>query len=184
MSDCAFFACCSFQLLSFKVDSELSTLSKFWGPPPYNQFEPQLKIKNDGSIVREPSFFPEESFIIKELFSSAYQIRGNPAFRAISFLLIKFLMLPDSTKLIHQCDGCNKLFISIKTDDRIKFCSSCSSKSKMNKERRKEYQKKYRKKKKQEKLAIEHETRIKNYMINLDCTREEAETIIEADSMM
>jgi hypothetical protein len=88
----------------------------------YNEFEPHLKIKNDGSISREPSFFPEESFIIKDLFSSAYKKFNNPAFRAISFLLIKFLMLPNSTKLIHQCDECREIYISITIKSR-RFCS-------------------------------------------------------------
>jgi hypothetical protein len=101
----------------------------------------------------------------------------------IAYSLCEFLLNNDRRKL-KLCEQCDKFFVASKVDARIKFCSNCSPKSKMSKKRRREYQRKYRQKKKQEKLKKEREAKILNYIDKLDCTREEAEEIIEVDSMM
>lgn len=79
---------------------------------------------------------------------------------------------------------CKKYFISQKDDSRIKFCQSCSPKSKMSREKKNELQRKWRQKKKEEKLAIQREARIENLMKRSGYSREEVIEIIEADSMM
>jgi len=156
-----------------------------------NKFEQSLDINNDYLIFwGETPFFSveEEFFIIKKIFhvdGDAFNGMGdNPAYHAISYLLIKFLMLPDSAKLIRQCVNCGEFFISTKDDIRIKYCPKCSPKSKMSKEKRRGYQKKYRQRKKQEKLAIEREARIENLMEKTGYSREEIIEIIEADLNM
>jgi ferredoxin len=101
----------------------------------------------------------------------------------ISYSLGEFLLNNDRKKL-KRCNRCDQFFPAKKADARIKFCSSCSPKSKMSKERRREYQRKWRQKKKQEKLAIQREARIKNIMKRSGYSREEVIEIIEADSMM
>lgn len=111
------------------------------------------------------------------------------AFRAIfikdivGYSLCEFLLNNDRRKL-KKCDKCENFFVASRVDDRIKYCGSCSPKSKMSKEERKAYQRKYRQKKKQEKLTRERETRIENLMKRAGCSREEAIEYIEADSMM
>jgi len=99
------------------------------------------------------------------------------------FNLAEFLLYDDRRKL-KKCQECESFFISTKIDDRIKFCSSCSSKSKMSPGQRREYQKKYRAKKKAERDSQKLEVKIKNLMTKLDVTREEALEIINADSKL
>jgi len=98
----------------------------------------------------------------------------------VSYSLSEFLINDNRIKL-RFCDHCKKFFVSSKADQRIKFCQTCSPKSKMTKEQRNIYHRKYYWEKKHEKLAKEREAKIVNYMDKLDCTREEAEKIIEAD---
>jgi len=104
------------------------------------------------------------------------------------YSLSEFLLrskTPDrNRKLLHECKRCDAFFISARTGADIKFCPTCSPKSKKTREKRKEYQRKYRKKKKLEKLQKEHEAKILKYMDELGCTREEAGEIIKADSTM
>ena len=101
----------------------------------------------------------------------------------IAYSLENFLTTNDRRK-IKKCHRCDKFFTQNKLYTNQKYCSICSSISKMSKERRKEYQRKYRQKKKQEKLAKEREIRIEKLINKLDCTREEAKEIIKDDLMM
>ena len=75
-------------------------------------------------------------------------------FELIAYSLSEWLLNNDRRKLKY-CQGCEKFYVQTKLNPKQKYCSKCSPKSKMSKERRKEYQKKYRQKKKQEKLAIQ-----------------------------
>lgn len=102
--------------------------------------------------------------------------------RAFTSQNLREFLINDNRMRIKICDHCGIFFVASKVDQRIKFCQSCSPKSKMSKEERNIYQKKRYWKKKQEKLAKEHEAKITNYMDKLGCTRKEAEDIIEADS--
>lgn len=119
----------------------------------------------------------------------------NNTYSAISFLngylipCLSYCLLFSSEnekilQRIKRCQICSNFFFAKKVDKRTKYCPACSPKSKMNREERSEYQKKWRQKKKLEELAIERKTKIQNYMDKLDCSREEAEEIIKADSMM
>jgi hypothetical protein len=101
-----------------------------------------------------------------------------------TFLLVEFLKQPKNKKLLHICNMCNKFFISQKDDSRIKYCSSCSPKSKISRERKNELQRIWRQKKKQERLEIQREARIENLMKRVRCSREEAIEYIEADESM
>ncbi|MDH4205623.1 MAG: hypothetical protein OEV45_08850 [Desulfobacteraceae bacterium] len=103
-------------------------------------------------------------------------------YSSIGYSLILFLLNNDRRKL-KICERCEEFYVQTKLNPRQRYCKKCSPKSKMSKERRNEFQRKYRQKKKQEKLAQERKARIKN-LVNKGWTREEAEEIINADSMM
>jgi hypothetical protein len=101
----------------------------------------------------------------------------------VSYSLSEFLIKDNRIKL-RLCDHCKKFFVASKADLRIKFCSDCSPKSKKTKAEKAEYMKQYNIKKKQDRISQEREAKIIHYIDNLDCTREEAIKIIEADAMM
>jgi hypothetical protein len=105
----------------------------------------------------------------------------NEYMNSIAYFSVTEFLLQNDRKKIKVCQKCNNCFVTIKADTRIRFCPRCSPKSKMSKKERREYQKKYRQRKKQERIANEKKARIENFMKNLDCTREEAEKLIDAD---
>jgi len=129
------------------------------------------------------SNFMKEDYYLKEHKTTIHSGIFAYFHTSIPFFLVEFFKQPKNKKLIHICDECGKYFISKRDDSRIRFCPSCSPKSKKSKELHNEYMKKYRQKKKQEKLSIQREARIKN-LVNTGWTRKEAEEMIEADSMM
>lgn len=100
----------------------------------------------------------------------------------LAYFMVEYFFWEQSRKYLRQCNKCKKYYVARKNYKRNKFCSDCSPKSRMSKEKRREYQKKYRQNKKQERLTSEREARIKTLMNNLDCNREEAIDIIEADA--
>ena len=100
------------------------------------------------------------------------------------FIFIEFMRLSNQKNLANICNMCSKFFISQKDDSRIKFCPSCSPKSKMSREKKNELQRKWREKQKQKKLAIQREARIENLMKRTGYSKEEVIEIIEADESM
>jgi hypothetical protein len=94
---------------------------------------------------------------------------------------LRDFIINDDLKKLKICQRCHKFFISKKRDKRIKFCPTCSKKSKMTKEVRREYQKRYYWNKKLQKIEISRELMIQKYMENLDCTREEAEALYNTE---
>lgn len=102
----------------------------------------------------------------------------------IIFIFIEFMRLSNQKNLANICNMCEKYFISQKDDSRIKYCPTCSPKSKMSKKRKNELQRIWREKQKQKKLAIQREARIENLMKRTGYSREEVIEIIEADESM
>jgi len=96
----------------------------------YNTFKPILIVNDNGTINKASPNFPESAFIINEVFYSGggavpeTMILEFPAFYAISFFLINFLMLPNSTNLINQCHECDDIYIEIKKTKNRRFCST------------------------------------------------------------
>jgi hypothetical protein len=145
-------------------------------------YKPELVLHSDDSFSLKTKFLEADHFYKEK--KEGYGFILTSYHEAISFLLVEFLMPERNRNLFYECSECNKYFVGGKSDRRIKFCSSCSPKSKMSIEKRKEYQRKYRQKKKQEKLAIQREARIEHLMKRTGYSREEAVEIIEADSKM
>ena len=103
---------------------------------------------------------------------------------ALYYFFVEFLKKENNSRLFKACGSCEEYFVMGKFDDRIKFCSNCSHKSKMSKEKRREYQRKYRQKKKLEERTIQREARIENLMKRTGLSKEEVIEIIEADETM
>jgi hypothetical protein len=76
--------------------------------------------------------------------------------------------------LLRKCQWCNKYFCASKNDERIKYCSLCSQKTKMTKVQKREYERKRRQTRKFERKEAKARSLMKRGM-----TREEAESAYE-----
>jgi hypothetical protein len=146
----------------------------------YNSI-PQFKIiiSDENCMVVDPNLVQE-----RYLFEGHVNKWSTILKQDFAYVLIEYLKIENSAKYIRKCDQCERFFIAGKIDPRIKYCEICSRRSKMSKAERKDYQKQYRRRKREEREEREKEKKIENYMEKLDCTREEAEKIIEADSKL
>jgi hypothetical protein len=112
--------------------------------------------------------------------------------KELAFSLIGYLSNPKTDlRKLKQCKWCNKYFLSKKNSGRIKYCASCSPKSKMTKQERSSYQVEYRERKSKEKAKTKkkaekekREIEIKRLMNSLDMTREEAVRQLRVDEKL
>jgi uncharacterized Zn finger protein (UPF0148 family) len=140
-----------------------------------------VEFGDEDLLVKESSFSEEE-------FEKEY-LKGNLAHRrfyklieiSLTSYLIGFLIVDGARNLVQKCKKCEGFFVRSKNNKRFIYCQDCSRKDTRSREKKKEQQRKWRQKKKALKQQQRDEARIANYMKNLDCTREEAEVIIEAD---
>jgi hypothetical protein len=137
-----------------------------------------LDMKNGFVKITPKDPFEEDDFIKTDREEILHKVLDS-----LHYIAIEFLRSPTNWKLIRKC-ACGRYFPASKDDPRIKKCSSCSPKSSMTKERRRAYQREYNRRRKEEKGKREFEAKIQNFMENLDCTREEAIEIIEADAKL
>ena len=136
---------------------------------------PHLSISKDGKIFEKSLFY--EGWFSGRRFPKAFR-------QGLAYCLAHFLKSTDNRALIRKCEKCQKFFIASKRDTRIKKCKDCSTMSTKSKEWKMEYMRGYRKKKKIQKEKQGIERKVENYMRNLGITREEALSIIKADSML
>jgi hypothetical protein len=143
-------------------------------------------LQPDGSFSYDSDFLKEEKYYLENtpfIFDPIFEDSGYASHSlAVAYCLIEFVLNYDRRKL-KKCSYCNEFYIQAKLYPKQKYCSNCSSKSKMSKEKRREYQRNYRQKKREQERALQREARIKKF-VNAGWTRKEAEEIIEADSMM
>jgi len=137
----------------------------------------KLAISNENSLVEIPPV-GEKRYLKERNPGQWYQIMKQD----LTYVLIKFFRIENSSKYIRRCSVCRIFFISSKIDPRIKYCSKCSPKCKMSREERREYQKQWNLNKKEQKLAIEREAQINTLMKRSGYSREEVVKIVEEDS--
>jgi hypothetical protein len=141
------------------------------------------KVEDNLRIVLTTEPVSKHKLGMLDLPQATFLSRPEPYLEKLTLDLFTFLNKENISKL-KKCEKCEEFFRANKVDNRTKLCTVCSPKNKMTKNQRNKYQREYYWKKKNEKLAKEHEAKIANYMDKLSCTREEAEKIIKADSIL
>ncbi len=105
---------------------------------------------------------------------------------AVAQSLLAFLANDDRRKL-KKCKLCGKYYVAKRIIENQKYCSKCSTKSKMSTKKRRLYMRNYRKNgqaKKERKRAEGYESQILKYMKNLDLTRDQAINLMEEERTM
>jgi hypothetical protein len=106
-----------------------------------------------------------------------------PCTALLALCLIEFLKLDINKvrKYILKCKMCKKCFITKKIDPRTKYCSTCSKKNKIPKEKLSAYDKNMRSILKKRKEVQKRTRSIKEIMERLNCNEKEAMEYYEAD---
>jgi len=88
----------------------------------------------------------------------------DPFKRALSYCLVEFLTDTKNRKLIKICNWCGNYFISSKDDKRRKYCSICSPKCKLSKEKKTEFQRINRERKRNLEVDNIRKAQIKRFL--------------------
>jgi len=135
----------------------------------------KVYIEKSGELTEELNITEDQFTKIKEENEIVELLSWPGSYQsAIAYFLINYLKSDRNRKLIYKCDKCRKYFITLKIDNRNRFCPVCSKENKMTVEERKKYMQQYREKKKENKIAKQREEHIKR-CLNAGMTKEEAE---------